>query len=137
MNWIHNGKEILSHEDLSDDVVGFVYLITYTNGKKYVGKKLVRGIRKLRPTKKQLAIRKNYKRTEEQDLPFTNYNGSSKMSEGLTIQSKEILELCSDKLNTTYCETKWLMRLDVLCDETYLNENIAGTYYRGKITKGL
>lgn len=137
MNWIHNGKEMLSHDDFTLDVVGFVYCITYDNNKKYVGKKLIRSELRLKPTKEQLAIRKNYKRVEMKNKPYVNYAGSSKNTDGLRIVSKEILELCSDKLNLSYAETKWLMRLDVLCDDMYLNENVSGTYYRGKITKGL
>ena len=69
--------------------------------------------------------------------PFVNYNGSTKNRVGLTIAKKEIIELCSDKINLTYCEVKWMMRLDVLCDDTYLNDNVLGKFYSGKIVKGL
>ena len=39
MHWTHNGKDIL---ELPNEVVGFVYQITNTtNGRMYIGKKLV------------------------------------------------------------------------------------------------
>ena len=128
---------MLKHSDFTKDVVGFIYCITYTNGKKYIGEKLIRAARRLKPTKEQLAIRKNFKRVEIKNIPFAKYEGSSKATDGLIISKKEILELCSDKVNLSYCERKWQMRLDVLVDETYLNKNIGGTYFRGKIIKGL
>ena len=121
MNWIHNDKEITSHDDFTDDVVGFIYRIDYSCGKSYVGKKLVRSERRLKPTKAQLAIRKNYKRVEMKNLPFVKYNGSSKNTSGLKIAKKEIIELCSSKIDLTYCETKWLFRFDVLFDDMFLN----------------
>ena len=126
-----------SHDDFTDDTIGFVYCITYTNGKKYIGEKTIRASRRLKPTKGQLAIRKNFKRVEVKNLPFAKYEGSSKETKGLTIAKKEILELCSDKVNLSYCERKWQMRLDVLVDDTYINGNIGGTYFRGRIVKGL
>jgi len=137
VNWTHNGKEMLSHGDFTSDTVGFIYRIIYTDNREYIGKKLIRSNRKLKPTKKQLAIRKNYKRVERIDLKFTDYEGSSKNTVGLIISKKEIIELSSDKVNLSYMETKWLMRHDVLCDDKYLNDCIGGTYYSGKIHKGL
>ncbi len=68
---------------------------------------------------------------------WKGYKGSSKLTSKLTIAKKTILEVCCDKINLTYCEQKWLMRLDVLCDDTYLNQNIAGKFFDGKIIKGL
>ena len=133
---MHNGKEMLSHSDFTDDVIGFVYGIKYTDGTFYIGKKLIRSIVKLKPTKEQLKIRKNYVRKEWRDKPFAKYEGSSSNTKGLTVQSKKILELCSDKLNLTYCEIKWMMSLDVLCDDRYHNENILGKFFKGKIHKG-
>ena len=136
-NWIHNGKEMLSHDDFTDDAVGFIYRINYENGKSYIGKKLIRSLVKLKPTKEQLAIRKNYSRKEWKNKPFVRYIGSTKSSFGLIIESREILEICSDKINLTYAEVKWMMREDVLCNEKYLNDNVLGKFYSGRIVKGL
>jgi len=134
LHWIHNNKEMLSHDDFTEDVVGYIYCITYTNGQKYIGKKLIRSIVKLKPTKAQLAIRKNYKRMEMKDKPFVKYNGSSKESVGLTVAKKEIIELCSDKINLTYAEMKHQVMCNVLTDEKYINANIGGKFFSGRIT---
>ena len=135
-NWTMDGRNMMSHDDFTNDVVGFIYRINYSNGQSYIGSKLIRSITKLKPTKEQLAIRKNYVRKEMRDKPFAKYIGSSENTKHLTIVSREILEVCSDKINLRYCETKWLFRLDVLVGEKYLNANINGTYFHGKISKG-
>jgi len=122
-----------SHDDFTDEVCGFIYLITYSNGQKYIGKKLIRSLIRMKPTKAQLAKRKNYKRIEWKNKPFARYVGSSKLSSGLTVSNKEILWLCKDKINLTYYEVKELIERDVLLDDTYLNENILGKFYKGKI----
>lgn len=132
-SWIHNDKEIESHDDFTDDVVGFVYKITYTNGQKYIGKKLIRSKRRLKPTKEQLKIRKNYKRVEMKNLPFVKYAGSTKLASGLTIEKREIVELCSSKVGLAYHETKHLFDQRVLETDEYLNENIGGKFFRGNI----
>jgi len=137
LNWIHNGKPIYSHEDFTEDVVGFIYKITYSCGKEYIGKKLIRSLVRVKPTKAQLAIRKNYKRMEWKNKPFKSYEGSTKNSVGLVVAQKEIIELCSDKLNLTYSEIKHQIRLDVLCDDKFINDCIGGKFYKGKIHKGL
>ena len=39
MDWSYKGKKITR---LPPEVVGFVYMIYYTNGQKYIGKKLAK-----------------------------------------------------------------------------------------------
>jgi len=130
VSWVMDEKEITSHDDFTDDVVGFIYKIDYSNGQSYVGSKLIRSMTKLKPTKEQLAIRKNYVRKEMRDKPFMKYIGSSENTKHLTIVSREILEVCSTKRALTYTETKYLFSLKVLEDARYLNENILGKFYR-------
>lgn len=131
------GKEILSHDDFADDVVGFIYRITYTNKQHYIGKKLIKSVVKLKPTKKQLATRKNYSRREMRNKPFVQYIGSHKTDKNMQIKSREIIEVCSDKINLTYCEIKWMMKYHVLNRKNYINENIAGKFFQGRIKRGL
>jgi len=133
LNWTHNGKEMLSHGDFSDCVVGFIYRIIYDDNREYIGKKLIRSNRKLKPTKKQLAIRKNYKRVERIDLKFTDYEGSSKNTVGLIISKKEIIELASSNRQLTYLESKTLFQLNVLEDDRFLNQNILGRFFKGNL----
>lgn len=129
MNWKYNNKEIKSHDDLPKEATDIVYLITYDDGKKYLGKKTIRANRRLQPTKAQLAIRKNYKRVELKDMPFTKYNGSSKLTVGKTIISKEILFLCSNKRSSGYLETRELMSRRAIETDEYVNANINGKYF--------
>ena len=117
--------------------IGFIYRINYTCGKKYIGKKLIRSVVKLKATKAQLAIRKNYVRRELKNKPFAKYEGSSEITDDYIIESKEIIELCSTKIDLTYCETKWLFRVDALFNEEYLNGCIGGAFFKNKIKKGL
>ena len=68
--WTYQGKPI---EEMPEDVVGFVYMITnITSGKKYIGKKLVQ-FKKSRPPLKGRKNRRRYK--VESD--WKDYYGSS------------------------------------------------------------
>lgn len=126
--WKYKTKTISSHADLLVDCTDIVYLITYTNGQKYLGKKTVRSMRRVKPTKKQLAIRKNYKRVELKNIPFVKYEGSHKQS-NLTIKSKEILYQCSNKRTATYLECALIFHYNALFDDNYLNENALGKFF--------
>ena len=127
--WTYQGKEIKSHEDLIPECQSIVYELTFSDDTKYLGKLVVRSMRRIKPTKKQLAIRKNYKRVELKDIPFAKYEGSSKENEGKTLVSKEILYQCSNKRSATYIETSLLFHNDVLFTDKYNNKNIAGTHF--------
>lgn len=122
--WLFNGEQVSSHEDLLADCSDFVYVINYTNGQKYIGKKTVRSVRKKPP----LAGKKRNRRILT-NLPFVNYEGSHETPEGLVIESKVILYQCSTKHAATYLETALLIHHDALFDETYLNSNIGGKFY--------
>lgn len=128
-SWIYKDRIISSHDDLPKEVVSFVYILHFKDNTKYIGKKDIRSERRLKPTKAQLAIRKNYKRVEMKDLPFVNYVGSSKENEGKELVSKEILYLCTNKRSSTYLEVKEMMCRGVLEDERYTNANISGKWY--------
>jgi hypothetical protein len=127
--WLYKGTAVENHEQLLPDCTDFVYIITYESGKKYIGKKTVRSMRRLKPTKEQLKIRKNYKRVEIKNLPFVNYVGSSKEVEGEIVKIKEIMYQCSTKKAATYIECAMLFGEHAIFDEEYLNLNISGTFY--------
>ena len=129
MTWIFDGKEILSHSDLPEECTDFVYELTFTDGTRYIGKKTIRSIRKKKPTKAQLAKRKNFSRKEMTNLPFVDYVGSSTENDGKTLSYKEILYLSSNKKTASYLEMIMLVMNDVLFNDTFNNKNISGTYY--------
>ena len=67
---------------------------------------------------------------------WRKYVGSSKEVKGFEIESRVIVEICYDRLNLTYCELKWMVRKDVLVDDDFVNSNILGKFFVGKISKG-
>lgn len=64
---------------------------------------------------------------------WKSYEGSCKDIGDRKLVSKQILRFCPDKTNLTYWEVACQCKLDVLTDDRYLNENIGGLYYKGKI----
>lgn len=130
MEWIYKGKQL---SKLPNGVIGFVYCIYYTNGKKYIGKKTAISDRKKNLGKKELALQTDkrlkthkYVTTEHK---WQSYDGSTKESEGLTIQSKVITHLCTNKMSLTYLEASEMIKNDVLFKDEYLNKNILGKFY--------
>jgi hypothetical protein len=127
--WWYNDTEIKSHDDLLPECTDFVYRITYVSGKKYIGKKAVRSMRRLKPTKEQLKKRKNYKRVELKNLPFIDYEGSSLEVADEVVAHKEIMYQCSTRKAATYIECAMLFGEHAIFEEGYLNKNISGTFF--------
>ena len=127
--WLYENKEINSHDDLLPECTAIVYVIHYVNGQRYIGQKTVRSIRRKKPTKEQLAKRKNYVRKEWTNLPFVDYEGSMDKSECPEIESKEILYQCKGKKAPTYVEAALLFQYDAIFSDDYLNKNILGKFF--------
>lgn len=136
VKWIRSGIPI-SDRPAPSNRWGFIYLIRYTNGQCYIGKKQFWSVTRKPFGKKKLAevTDKRHKKYEMivKENDWRTYVGSSKETKHLVIESKEILELCEDKVNLTYCEVKWMFKYDVLVDATFLNSNILGKFFVGKI----
>ena len=129
---MYGEKKILSHSDMPEGAVGFIYIIEYTDGFLYVGKKLTRSLQKLKPTKAQIAKRKNYVRKEWKNRPFVKYEGSSEFTSEHDLAAKHILKFCFSKKELGYEEEKIMYKLDVLEDNVYLNKSIRGVYFKGE-----
>lgn len=128
--WKFGDEEIRSHDDLHPDCTDIVYVLYYDTGQRYIGKKSVRGYRELKPTKAQLATRKNYKRIEKKNLPFMKYEGSFKKDEDCPkLISKQILYQCSNKRTATYIEESLLFEVGAIFSSEYLNKSIRGVYF--------
>ena len=135
MQWTYQGKIV---EQISEEYVGFVYLITnLTNDKKYIGKKLAQ----FKVTKKPLKGKKNKRRsTKESD--WRDYWGSSdRLQEdvdklGPKKFTRQILSLHSTLGKTNFEETRQLFFHNVLTESltdgspAFYNSNILGRYYR-------
>ena len=123
MNWSYKLHEI---EKLPEIVTGFVYCIYYTNGQKYIGSKVVRSERRVKPL---VGSRKNAVRKRVIESKWQDYEGSSKLTEDLTILTKVILYLTTNKRSMTYLEQRELMKEDATVNIEYINENIGGKFY--------
>lgn len=144
MKWVYNNKEV---DILPEGTYGFIYLIEYEGGYKYIGKKqcmsyitkpaLKNGLTREGCIRiaKNIKGKRVYFDIETKESNWRTYLGSAKDDrvKGLSIIKKTILQLSSNKINLTFNEVEWLVKSDVLRDDKYLNANIAGQYYKGRI----
>lgn len=126
--WKYRGKKIESHDDLHPECTDIVYVIKFTNGKYYIGKKCVRGIRRKPPLKG-----KKRNRRVMTNIPFVKYQGSSEDVKELTPADKNILYQCKSKKAATYLEAMLLFEHDAVLKDEYLNSNISGTFYSNSL----
>ena len=120
MSWTYNGKPV---DTVSEDYIGFVYLITNKKTKqKYVGKKLA----KFKTTKPPLKGKKN-KRRGYKESDWREYWGSSdKLNEdvkqlGEKNFTREILYYCKSRAEMSYIEAREQFDRRVLETDEYYN----------------
>lgn len=143
-------KYILSLSDLCnvfghkpcETPYGFVYLIIFSDGSKYIGKKVFLNTNKVKKGKRELAAmadkRGSKKKIVQKESNWKKYYGSFKNEEFLqklnsgdvTILSRQIIDLGQTKSHLTYLETMYLFKFDVLSDDKFINDNILGKFYR-------
>ena len=133
MTWYYKGEEFTS--EMVEDYVGFVYLITdKSNGKKYVGKKLLTSKRKLPPLKG-----KTRKRTVVKETDWQQYYGSSDEvklmveEKGADNFHREIIYLCKSKGELGYLEAKYQFDHDVLLRDDFYNGIIQVRIHRNHV----
>ena len=102
---------------------GFIYIITNTvTGKRYIGKKQMKSVKKLKPLKG----RKN-KRHFDVETDWKTYTSSSnELNADITTLGKdkfifEIVKTCESKFELAYFEAKLQFEHDVLLKEGYYN----------------
>ena len=145
---------ILPHEEgmrepfkksmIPESAVGFVYKMNYKDDDgqyySYIGKKNFYSRRKKKFGKKALAAVTD-KRTKKYEmvtkLDYEDYFSSNKQlkqahKDGKMIH-RTILKICFTKAELTYQETKYQFKYEVLEKDWYLNGNILGRFYKGKI----
>jgi hypothetical protein len=130
MTWLYQGNLI---EELPEDCVGFVYLITNSvTGRKYIGKKLAKFAKtSYKVVKQKNGIKKKKKIRTKVDSDWRDYYGSSdELSKDVTTLGKEnftreILHYCTSKAHTSYIEAKEQFDRKVLETTDYYNGHIS------------
>jgi hypothetical protein len=128
--WIYNSEII---EQLPEDCIGFVYLITNkTNDRKYVGKKLAKFSR---TTTKTVTLKNGTKKKKKVrskiDSDWMEYYGSSiELNKDVEILGKEnftreILYFCKSKAECSYIEAREQFTRRVLESLDYYNGQIS------------
>lgn len=139
MSWIYKGKEF-TEDMIPENAIGFIYNMTaIIDGKSisYIGKKnfyadiKTKLSKKAMPTDKRL---KTYKRVKK--ATYQNYYSSNEVlkkahKDNIKIK-RDILMICTTKLELSYQETKHHFVLGVLESDKYLNGNILGRFYKFK-----
>ena len=144
MKWIGlQGEPIDTITDFPDNTYGFVYRIVHKlTGKSYIGKKVLYHNRKVKLTKKDLAMyegvvgrKPSYKLTiKESD--WESYWGSNKLlKEVMELEpienfERHIVKTAPDKKLLTYYETQMQFVHQVLeKPDEYFNDNILGKFF--------
>lgn len=130
MNWIYQGAPV---EELPEDCVGFVYLITNNlSGRKYIGKKLAKFSKTTTKTVKlKNGTKKKKKIRSKIDSDWREYYGSSTELTsdieklGTENFSREILHICKSKAECSYIEAREQFERKVLETTDYYNGQIS------------
>ena len=142
MEWLHENKQI---EELPEDCVGFVYLITNNvSGRKYIGKKLAKFSKttyKVVKLKNGNKKRKKIRSKIESDWQL--YYGSNDqlnqdiLALGADNFTREILFYCKSKAECSYVEAREQFNHRVLESDEWYNGQIVcrihGSHIKNKI----
>ena len=140
MSWYYENHII---EELPDDCVGFVYLITNTiSGRMYIGKKLAKFARTTyRVVKLKNGTKKKKKIRGKIDSDWRTYYGSSDellkdiAQLGQENFRREILFYCKSKAETSYIEAREQFSRRVLESKDYYNGQISVRVHGSHILK--
>ena len=140
--WIFENEVV---EELPEDCIGFVYLITSNlTGRKYIGKKLAKFSKTTYKTVKlKNGTKKKKKIKSKIDSDWIDYYGSSiELSKDVEELGKEnfkreILFFCKSKAECSYIEAREQFTRRVLESMDYYNGQISvrvhGSHIRGKL----
>lgn len=145
--WYYLNKKIKSINDMPEGVIGFVYELTFTDNTKYIGKKNLYTTRTIKALKngksRDNTIKYVYRNTGKgfrqkfdvikKESNWKVYQGSAKECKNKTIARKEIIQYAFSNQELTYLEAKMLFKYGVLENANYINDNILGKFYRGKL----
>jgi hypothetical protein len=142
MTWLYQNQTV---DQLPEDCVGFVYLITnITDGRMYIGKKLAKFSKTTQKTVKlKNGSKKKKKIRTKVDSDWRDYYGSSpELSRdveqlGTDKFQREILYYCKSKAECSYIEAREQFTRKVLESRDYYNGHIQvrvhGSHIIGKL----
>jgi predicted GIY-YIG superfamily endonuclease len=135
--WNKDGGHVLSTTQMPEQVFGFIYLITTSDGRKYIGKKQIFSKRKRKFGKREIAKMEN-KRLKKweyviKENDWKTYTGSNDelnklIEEGIKYK-KEIIYYAENKGQLTYLELRELWSHRVLESSVFFNSNISGKHF--------
>lgn len=143
MTWLYQNQQV---DQLPEDCVGFVYIITNTtNGRMYIGKKLAKFSKTTQKTVKlKNGNKKKRKIRTKIDSDWRDYYGSSpdltRDVEQLGKQNftREILYYCKSKAECSYIEAREQFSRKVLESADYYNGHIQvrvhGSHIKDKLS---
>jgi len=137
MSWTYKDQLVT---ELSDDCVGFVYLITNTvSGRKYIGKKLAKFARtRYKVVKLKNGNKKRKKIRDKVNSDWQEYYGSSNELTadieklGKENFKREILYYCHSKAECSYIEAREQFRHRVLESDNWYNGLIRVRVHRSQ-----
>tara|TARA_R110000772_G_scaffold62233_1_gene139977 strand:- start:603 stop:1055 length:453 start_codon:yes stop_codon:yes gene_type:complete len=144
MEWINtDGKPISQISDFPNNTFGFVYRVVHKpTGKAYIGKKVLYFNRKVKLTKKDLALyegvvgRKPSYKLVIKESNWLDYWGSNKLlKEVMDLEpienfERHIVKTAPSKKLLTYYETQMQFVHQVLeKPDEYFNDNVLGKFY--------
>jgi hypothetical protein len=140
MSWYYQGTLV---EELPEDCIGFVYLITNTeSGRKYIGKKLAKFSKTTyKVVKLKNGNKKKKKIRGKVESDWQTYYGSNielnKDVESLGTDkfTREILYYCKSKAETSYIEAREQFDRKVLESKNYSNGHIQVRVHGSHILK--
>lgn len=140
MTWLYQGHIV---EQLPEECVGFVYLITNNlTGRKYIGKKLAKFSKtSYKVVKLKNGTKKKKKIRSKIDSDWQDYYGSSpNLTEDVNKLGKEnftreILYYCTSKAETSYIEAREQFSRQVLESDEYYNGHIQVRVHGSHINK--
>ena len=142
MTWFFQDTPV---EELPEDCIGFVYLITNNlSGRKYIGKKLAKFAKTtVKTVKLKNGTKKKKKIRSKVDSDWRDYYGSSvELSTDITTLgsenfTREILYYCKSKAECSYIEAREQFNRKVLESTDYYNGQISvrvhGNHIKNKI----
>jgi len=140
MMWLYQNLPV---NELPEDCVGFVYLITNNlSGRKYIGKKLAKFSKTTYKTVKQKnGIKKKKKIRSKIDSDWREYYGSSDNltkdidTVGTENFTREILHYCTSKAECSYIEAREQFTRKVLESDDWYNGHIQVRVHKNHIRK--